>query len=50
MRDVEHRDRREFTTLKKDRGKTFESSVKGIAERSIDFPSCYDIVNELRVK
>ncbi len=30
--------------LSKDRGKTFESSVKGIAERSIDFPSCYDML------
>ena len=44
MSRVEHRDRREFTTLKKDRRKTFESSVKGIAERSIDFPSCYDML------
>ena len=41
---VEHRDRRESTTLEKDRGKPLEPSAKGIAERGIYFPSCYDVL------
>lgn len=41
---VERRDRRESTTLEKDRGKPLEPSAKGIAERGIDFPSCYDVL------
>ena len=38
------RETRESTTLEKDRGKPLEPSAKGIAERGIDFPSCYDVL------